>query len=264
MRRAQPDLPPALSIDRRKYVYDQYIASNGKLKVRCGSLFNAGAKKKLPGWRPVVKLIKTIAKLRGQPHAIDASLKQDLRDVVARFEFNERNLAQGDGGVVGVARKARFEATLGHKFSARADAIKEAIRDRRRSHLRQDIELLGGDKTNLAAEVARLKPQTLSCLQMCAPPPPLLQASAALERSMTHRCASGRGSCWIKTSCVARRMCGWTSAARWASRWTEKTKSAARAWTLASTPTPTPSSCARCNLPSCLCKNLPHTLLRRL
>ena len=78
MRRAQPDLPPALSIDRRKYVYDQYIASNGKLKVRCGSLFNAGAKKKLPGWRPVVKLIKTIAKLRGQPHAIDASLKQLL------------------------------------------------------------------------------------------------------------------------------------------------------------------------------------------
>ena len=207
--RAQPDLPPALSLDRRKYVYDQYIASNGKLKVRCGSLFNAGAKKKLPGWQPVVKVIKTIAKLRGRPHAIDASLKQDLRDVVAKFEFNEQNPVQ-DGNTA-QAQAASFEATLDHPFSARAAAIAKKIRQDRRNHLGTDIALLGGDKTNLAAEVARLNPQTLSCVRMCVPPPPTsLPASAALERSMMHRCASGRGSCWIKASCAARRMCGWT------------------------------------------------------
>ena len=150
------------------------------------------ADQKEAGWQLPVALLKKIAKLRGQPHAADASLLQDLRDVVAFFKHCEE-WGDAAGGAVH-QRYAAFEDSLDHDWSERADSIVGKIRDARKNHLNTDIELLGGDPTDPTAE-ARLKPATLSCLQMCARAPlPIPTLPAPRRQSVTIVSAAGRRS----------------------------------------------------------------------
>ena len=150
------------------------------------------ADEKEAGWQLPVALLKKILKLRGQPHAADASLLQDLRDVVAFFKHCEE---WGDAtGGAAQQRFAAFEVKLDHAWSERADSIVGKIRKARENHLRTDIELLGGDPMDPTAE-ARLKPATLSCLQMCAGAPlPIPTAPVPRRRSVTIVSAAGRRS----------------------------------------------------------------------
>ena len=154
------------------------------MRVEGGDRF-VTSDQKVDGWQLPVALLKKILKLRRQPHAADASLLQDLRDVVAFFKWCEE---WGDAtGGAAQRRNAEFERSLGHAWSKRAASIVGTIQKARANHLQADIELLGGDTTDSTAE-ARLKPATLSCLQMCARAPLPIPTFPA-PRSVTMRCA---------------------------------------------------------------------------